>query len=787
MATPPTLRPQNRAGPGADTKFGGTIRIGFGLEALGAFCLKAPKLAIIALAIMVVLGGFGVSRLGFDNDLSNLYSTDSAESRLFAELMTRFPVIENQVVFLVSGDRLTSRQGLETLRDIHLDLQFVEGVTGTVSPFSARRPPVGDAFPAPLFPPDLPQGKALDALVAELQSNPLLGNKVLSADGKSALVMVFLDPADHSGGLAARVQASVADTLDMANPAGLEILATGGPIIRDEILAGVKRDQVVLNTLGTMVALILCFLYFRNFRFVLVTTAPGVVGVIWTLGTFGLIGHPLNAMTNILPTLVLVIAFADALHMANHIRRRLRDGAGGLEAARSAVAKIGPACAMTSITTTIVFLSLALSDSQTIREFGYAGAWAAAMAFVSVITIVPTLSALVFASGLRTSIAEREGYLSRISRRLAGAAARLVVARPRLIVGVGALAAALMTAGYFAVETRYSYRDFLPDGSNSSKTIDLIDARLGGADTVTVLIRQDGPDAGEGPSPATIIRQVHDIVAAMDEFGSVYSLSSVEAWLGRGIDLNGIDANQLGFELPDHLVGQLGSRDGGAWLVTAYMAEMDSSRTAPLLDRLDAALDVVRRGAPGTRIDITGAVAMTDRSSNRLIWSLNISLVAAIAVTMVLIGLTFGSVLLGALAAIPNFLPLAAAGSFLYVTGEGLQITSVVALTVAFGIAVDDTIHLLHEWRRRHGGEDIEASVVNTLTRVGPVLIATTVILTFGFATTAASTMAIVRTFGGICVLTIAVALIADLLLMPALLVLFGRRLGQPDPEAPGR
>jgi len=298
---------------------------------------------------------------------------------------------------------------------------------------------------------------------------------------------------------------------------------------------------------------------------------------------------------------------------------------------------------------------------------------------------------------------------------------------------------------------------------------------------VTILIRRGA--AENGPAPTAIIRQVHKIVAGMDDFASVYSLSSVEDWLGREIDLSGGGAPGLNFELPDHLVGQLGAKDGGAWLVTAYMREKDSSRTAPLLDQLDKNLDVVRQAAPGLSIDITGAVAMTDRSSNKLIWSLNISLVAAIAVTMVLIGLTFRSVLLGALAAIPNFLPLAAAGSFLYITGEGLQITSVVALTVAFGIAVDDTIHLLHDWRRRQDGETIEQSVLNTLTRVGPVLIATTIILTFGFATTAASTMPIVRTFGVICVLTIAVALIADLYLMPALLILFGRRLKKPALE----
>ncbi|MFV2093278.1 MAG: hypothetical protein ACC634_09365, partial [Hyphomicrobiales bacterium] len=257
----------------------------------------------------------------------------------------------------------------------------------------------------------------------------------------------------------------------------------------------------------------------------------------------------------------------------------------------------------------------------TIREFGYAGAWAASMAFLSVITIVPTLSALIFVSGMKISDADREGFLSRLSRRLANAAATLVIARPRQIVGVSAIVAVLMTAGYLAVDTRYSYRDFLPDGSTSSAAIDRIDAQMGGADTVTIFIRQDGPVSSDSPSPATIIRQVHKIVAAMDEFSAVYSLYSIETWLGREIDLSGSRPNGLSFDLPDHLVGQLGSKDGGAWLVTTYMRERDSSKTAPLLDRLDKALDVARQAAPGMRIDITGAVVMTDRSSNRLIWS----------------------------------------------------------------------------------------------------------------------------------------------------------------------
>lgn len=782
MSRNPESGSDPEAEPGFAATAGGWLRIGFGFEALGELCLKAPKFALMVLVALIIVGIFGVTRLGFDNDLRNLYRTDSAESQLLEELISRFPVTENQIILMVTGERLTTREGLETLRDIHLDLQLVDGVAGTVSPISARHPPVGDAVPESFFPAEMPDGPELAKIVSAIQSHPLLGTKVLSADGKSALMMVFLDPSVSQAELATNIQAAVADTLSLGNPAGLTISATGGPIIRGEILAGVKRDQVVLNSLGTLVALVLCFFYFRDIKTVLITTLPGVVGVIWTLGTFGLIGHPLNAMTNVLPTLVLVIAFADSLHMMSSIRRNLRNGDSGIEAARVAVRNIGPACAMTSITTTIVFLSLSLSDSPTIREFGFSGAWAAAMAFATVITIVPVLSAIVFTGGTELEAAAREGFLSILVRRLAGAAAHSVERRPGLFVGLGAVSIVLTTAGYLAVETHYSYRDFLPDGSASSSTIDHIDTHLGGVDGVTILIRRDAGAAAE-PAPVATIRAVHDTLAAMPEFSNVYSLRSLERWLGQEISFAKGSIDGSGFNLPRHLSGQLGSEDGKAWLVTAYMSEMDSSRSAPLLDRLDEELNKVRRSAPDVQIDITGAVPMTDRSSNDLIWSLNISLVAAIAVTICLMALTFGSALLGALAAIPNFLPLAAAGSFLYLTGEGLQITSVVALTVAFGIAVDDTIHLLHDWRRHHHNGEARSNVVDTLVRVGPVLIATTIILTFGFATTAASTMPIVRTFGGICVLTITVALLADLFIMPALLIVFRRQLGSVETE----
>ena len=128
------------------------------------------------------------------------------------------------------------------------------------------------------------------------------------------------------------------------------------------------------------------------------------------------------------------------------------------------------------------------------------------------------------------------------------------------------------------------------------------------------------------------------------------------------------------------------------------------------------------------------------------------------------------------MAIIPNFLPILGTELYLYSSGAGLQLTTIIALTIAFGIAVDDTIHFLSAYvRARDEGIDHELAVEYALDRVGPALVATTLILCAGTFVVIFSALPQVALFGTLAVLTFILALLGDLLILPALLIAGGR------------
>src|SRR5690606_7979302 len=126
---------------------------------------------------------------------------------------------------------------------------------------------------------------------------------------------------------------------------------------------------------------------------------------------------------------------------------------------------------------------------------------------------------------------------------------------------------------------------------------------------------------------------------------------------------------------------------------------------------------------------------------------------------------------------IPNLFPILGTQAWLWWSGAGLQMTTVLALTIAFGIAVDDTVHFLSHYlqgRRQHALSHVEA-VKHTIERIGGAIVATTVILCAGTAIVAFSELPQVALFGSLFVITLALALLGDLFILPALLVAGGR------------
>ena len=155
-----------------------------------------------------------------------------------------------------------------------------------------------------------------------------------------------------------------------------------------------------------------------------------------------------------------------------------------------------------------------------------------------------------------------------------------------------------------------------------------------------------------------------------------------------------------------------------------------------------------------------------------MIRQLNRGLLAAIVVVILVIGIAFRSLKVLLLSIFPNLFPIVTAGAVLYLIGGGLEYASVIALTVAFGIAVDDTIHFLNRLRLETSRTPVLVDgVTETISRIGPVLVLTTLVLIVGLSATVLSDLPSMRLFGQLFMTTLGAAIFGDLLILPAIVL----------------
>ncbi|MEM7193019.1 MAG: MMPL family transporter, partial [Pseudomonadota bacterium] len=179
----------------------------------------------------------------------------------------------------------------------------------------------------------------------------------------------------------------------------------------------------------------------------------------------------------------------------------------------------------------------------------------------------------------------------------------------------------------------------------------------------------------------------------------------------------------------------------------------------------------LRAAHPGVGFVATGIAPYSARASYEMIVELNRSLLIAIGLNILLIGLVFWSVRAGLYCMVTNILPIAVAGAILHLTGVGLQFTCVVAFTIGFGIAVDNAIHILNYYRlMRAKGEAVRPALEDTIATIGPALSLGCLVLIVGFGGTLLSELPSLSLFGEVVIILLATALMANLVVLPALI-----------------
>lgn len=764
--------------------------LSFGLDKLGLVALKAPYVSAVLIAILTALAVLGVMRLKVDDSLSELFRTDTEEFRRYEEIDRRFPSSEFDVLVVVEGKNLLTHDGIKAFSDATMELQLVDGVGGLVSMLSARGKPDESGYAPPIVPDELPEGASFAALVAQLKSNDIVKGKFLSDDGELALMVLALDRKVVEEQTPKVVIGNILETATRElGKAGLSAKLTGAPVMQLEIRNAVERDRLVYNGLGFLAGFVMAYLFFRRLSLTLIAVLGPTIAILWTLGVLGGLDFRLNLFINVITPLILVSGFSDSMHLVFAIRREIMAGVPRIEAARMAVRDVAPACLLTAMNAALALVSFAFAESALIRTFGIAALLAVGISYVAVAVVVPTLAALLIAKETGPVVdAEHPedagdgiGFLYRITTGIMGH----VIRHPWRYTLMGLIAVLATGWAYNQLVPMYRLADQVPDKEQALDATGRLDQKLTGANPVHVMISW-GNESGKGTAKGSlydeatlsVIADAHAVVESKAGLGNTWSLDSLRRWLRDAGDDRVETVQKYVGLLPEHLVRRFIAKEENAVLVTARLPDVDASEILPVVEKLDRELEPVRALHPGYDIIVTGLPAIAARNSARLIGEMNWGLIGDMFVIFIFLAIVLRSVLPGVTSILPSLFPIYATGSLLYIAGEGLQFASMIAITVAFALAIDSTIHFLNRFRIEEdklgagAGTHIEA-LKRTVHHIGPAVVLTTMVLALGLGVTMLSDLPSLRRFGQLTAVCLTASLIAQLVILPASIALY--------------
>jgi predicted RND superfamily exporter protein len=468
---------------------------------------------------------------------------------------------------------------------------------------------------------------------------------------------------------------------------------------------------------------------------------------------------------NVMTPLIMVISFSDSMQITFAARDRLLAGDDKVTAFRNALLIVGPACVLTHATAGVSFIALQFSSSDLIRTFGEAGLVAVAVALVAVLMGVPLLGVLLIRNEAEFVAAVRNmDSALNVLRRFCGWIAIRMVARPGLYSLISLLVVAALSLGYAQLQARYRLADQVPDREQAVKASSRLDLKLTGANPFDVYIQFPKGASLYAPETLAVIADVH---ALLEHQPGVWSLETLRRWLAEKLNRSDVATLKEYVDLlPPYLTRRFVSAEQDAVIVSGRVPDSDASQLLPIVDRTDQELNSIRAKYPGYKIAVTGLSVISARNSALMIDKLSMGLTIEIVFVAAFIGLAFWSPVVMLISILPGLFPIVLAGTLLWITGQGLQFASVIALTVSFGLGLSATIHFLNRLQIEDIDPDPAVGVERATILVGPPLILTSAVLACGLAMTVLSSLPSLRIFGWLSAFAMVAALFADLFML---------------------
>lgn len=571
--------------------------------------------------------------------------------------------------------------------------------------------------------------------------------------------------------------------------------------------AATEYDVKVLEEMGSLymgmfaIMIVILWLLFRSFSGVLWPLSIVVLSSIWTVGLTGWLGLTVTAFLILTVVMILAVSIADSIHLlSGYLFFRNKDH-GHHTAMRMAFRESGNACVLTTVTTMVAMLALAFTPIMPIRIFGLMTAAGIGFAFLFSIYLLPLMvdlwSPVNKAHTPKDRIGSRFRRLipdpSRLSQQLLNNIPPIVEKYKFSITFISFALFAICIYGSTKVIVDTNPIAQYPEDSQIRENFEIADQEMIGTQILEIYLDLDQEYAFQDPYVLERMDELQSLIEDKYSRHVVRTASLMDVVKKSYQSLNEDREDMYIIPTDKRVLSQtlfmfdnsnpverrkMVSDDYSRSHITIYLRNGGSHEYTQIFEQLRSdiyeAVESIQQEYPNTTVSLTGMFALLMQGSDYLSWSSLTTFGMVIVIISIILLVVFGSFKAGLISLAPNLFPAILTFGLMGIFNIPLDFTSVLVAPIIVGIAVDDTIHFLTHYRNEMMVDgDIHRAIRSTFQQCGQAVIFTSLILGLGLSVLAFSSSVGNATVGIFGSLAIFVALVCDLFLLPAMILIF--------------
>ncbi len=750
---------------------------------------KKSKIVIFLVFVITVFFVFSIKNLKFDYDFEAFFAEDDEATQFFNANKQRFST-DNDFVF-ISVERpqgVFEYHFLSKVDSIVKELQ-TDSLVVNVSCLTNMNDYIKASFSPAIF--KVPYLNICDTCdftkdSIKIYSRPEIRNLYINKNATGLLIYI-----KHKEELSLKKCSYLKQHIDeVLEKYKIKNYHYAGRAIGQKYYIDTMQYETVMF-IGMSLVLIIAFLWltFKSWWGIWIPLTIVTASMIWIVGFMAVVGEPMNLVLTVLPTIIFVVAMSDVIHLVAKYIDELRLGKSKEIAIKTAYKEVGVATLLTSVTTAIGFLTLLFVNMSPVKIFGIYISLGVLFAFVLAYTLLPSLLIL-----LKTPKISTKNYTKNFWYKFLHYGFRFIITNRLKIVVASVLVLIISFIGISKIETNYFLLEDLKKDNEMRQQFNFFDKEYMGLRAFQLIVKVK--DSSKNVMDYDVIKELNQLDSfLMTDYGlkQTFSLPFILKLANRTEH----GGQNKYFKLPNEEQsrqflkkiekfdkdGQLSQFVDSTHQYARITSTIGDEGRYIISEKNKRLFQFINKNINTDLLDIrlTGTGHLLDKNMSKLANSLTKGLFFAILLVSLIMGVLYKSFKIVMLALVPNILPLLMLGAVLGFSGIDLKVSTAIIFTISFGIAVDDTIHFMSRFKLElNKGKSVLYALKRTYLSTGRAIVLTTLILCSGFLLLMFSDFLGTYYIGLLISLTLLFALIADMLVLPVLIILFYKNTKKP-------